>query len=343
MSDKKNLFNQAALHLKGSKNCVLVVHFNPDGDAIGSQSAAGEHLKNLGINTTMIVPNEPPATIRNIFKDSTFLDYSHSIAEANAAIDSADTIICLDFNELSTRVGPLLGQKILGSKSFKIMIDHHPAPALEQFDIVISDTTSSSTAYLTYQFIVETASTAALTPTISSALYVGIISDTGNWSYGNLTPELFRAAATLQEHGAEPVDIYSKLYYTQSASRLKLTGYALSEKMCLMPAQNAAYISLTVAELNRFSYKSGDTEGLVNMPMAIDGIEIAALFTETAECIKISLRSRSKNALDVNKFARTYFTGGGHKNAAGAKSFDTMANTEKIFIEAIKKEKAKLL
>ncbi|HEY6163223.1 MAG TPA: DHHA1 domain-containing protein, partial [Bacteroidia bacterium] len=125
---------------------------------------------------------------------------------------------------------------------------------------------------------------------------------------------------------------------SNSYDRLRLLGYALSEKMKVLPEYRTAYIFLSRAELSRFNFRNGDTEGLVNYCLSIDGIRFAAFFMEREGTIKASFRS--KGDFDVNLFARTHFNGGGHRNAAGGDAKgQTLEQAEKQFLELLPKYK----
>jgi phosphoesterase RecJ-like protein len=112
-------------------------------------------------------------------------------------------------------------------------------------------------------------------------------------------------------------------------------GYALSEKMVHVPEKKSAYIALSAEDLARFNYKKGYTEGLVNWGLSIEGVQMAILASEKDGCVKISFRSKGDK--DVNVIAKEYFGGGGHKNAAGARSDKGYAPTVEILKEIIEK------
>lgn len=339
MTDKYADGDKIASLIAASNDILLAGHTNPDGDSIGSLVAMGTWLEKMDKRVICVVPNEIPRSLRKAKGGMKIYDFTSAERYVNERLSRCDLIICLDFNDMATRIGAL-GAVLEAHACPKILIDHHLSPVAESFDAIISDPSASSTCYLVYQLITGIAGTDSITPRIASALYMGMMTDTGKFSFGALTPELFRAVAVLVERGADIQAVDMAVFNSQSEGRLRLTGYALHKKMVVLHGRGAAYITLTLSELNRFRHQSGDTDGLVNMPMHIEGIDISALFIETAECIKISFRSRGDNSLDVNTFARKYFTGGGHRNAAGAKSFDTMDNTVARFIEALQAEAA---
>ncbi len=326
--------------ISASSDIMLVGHINPDGDSVGSLIAMGCFLEDMGKKVLRVVPNELPRPLRNVKGKVKIYEFVSSEAYVRERARTCDLVVCMDFNDISSRIGAL-SEVVMGCGCPRVLIDHHLEPSLADFNAVISDTSASSTCYLVYKLITDIAGEEAITPRMASAVYLGMATDTGKFSYGALTPDLFRAVAVLVERGADIVAVDMAVFNSQSEGRMRLVGYALSEKMVVLHGRRAAYITLSIGELNRFGHKSGDTEGLVNMPMQIEGIDTSALFMETGEGIKISLRSRGAEGLDVNAFARTYFTGGGHRNAAGAKSFVSMDETVARFIEGLRTEDEK--
>lgn len=326
--------------IDAASQIMLVGHVNPDGDAVGSLLAMGFFLEGAGKKVVRVTPNELSQNMKKVKGKTKIYDYIATGDYVRKALDESDLVICMDFNDIATRLGSF-GSVLLQKECPKILIDHHLEPVLEPFSAVVSDPSSSSTCFIVYKIIMALAGESAITDKIASALYLGMMTDTGKFSYGNLTDELFMAMATLVRAGADIRGVDMAVFNSQSENRMRLVGYALNHKMVVLRNREFAYIALTQTELNRFRHKSGDTEGLVNMPMQIDGINNSALFIETDECIKISLRSRGDNAMDMNTFARTHFTGGGHYNAAGAKNFDTMEATIKKFLAALELESKK--
>ena len=337
MTDKRSDTEKIKSLIASSGNIVLVGHVNPDGDSIGSLMAMGFLLEGMGKMVIRVVPNELPRPLKNAKGKTKIYDFISSESHVRKQIADCDLAICLDFNDILTRLGGF-GEVLNSLSCPKILIDHHLQPNEELFEAMISDTSASSTCFLVYKYIKEAYGISVITPKMASALYLGMMTDTGKFSYGNLSSELFRAVGDLVDCGADIAGVELAVFNSQSEERVRLIGYALNSKMVVLHGRKTAYITLSVKELNKYRHKSGDTDGLVNMPMQIEGIDNAALFIETDECIKISLRSRGSAGLDMNSFAREYFTGGGHRNAAGAKSFTSMDEAVARFLEGLKKE-----
>ncbi|MBE6200796.1 MAG: bifunctional oligoribonuclease/PAP phosphatase NrnA [Rikenellaceae bacterium] len=315
----------------GPKRIITVTHTNPDGDAIGSSLAWAEVLGKMGHTVTCLVPNRYPA----------FLDWMPGIDKmivakeqpelAAQVVAQAEVVFIMDLNKID-RLDSLTEALEANTNAPRILIDHHLMPPNE-FALQFSFPHWCSTAYVTYNIISALAGTEAISVAIAENLYAGIMTDTGNFSFSYLTPDLMRAVAVLLERGLDIPKVNTAVYNSYTASRVKLLGYSLGRKMELIENGRAAYIDLSEREMRRYNFQLGDSEGFVNYPLTIVGVKISALFIETRKFIRVSLRSRG-DVVDVNMFARRYFGGGGHKNAAGGKSFVSLAETVEHFKRA---------
>ncbi len=320
------------LLVKPSQKMVILSHTNPDGDAVGSSIAWAEALRSLGHSVTCIVPNKYPyyldwmTGIRDIviFK-------SDEQGVAATAVAEADIIFCLDFHSLS-RLDSLGDMIAANTTAKRVLIDHHLDPS-QQFDVMFSHPESSSTSYLVYKLIEALWGAQSVTATQAEVLYVGMMTDTGNFSFSNLTPELYQALAVLSATGINIPQIYNNVYNSFTEGRARLFGYAINRKMKFLRKGTVAHMSLTEDEMRRFWFQQGDSEGFVNYPLSIKKMRMSAMFTEHKDFIRVSLRSRG--AVDVNLFASRYFEGGGHHNAAGGKSYVSMAETIARFEAAV--------
>ncbi|MBO5685997.1 MAG: bifunctional oligoribonuclease/PAP phosphatase NrnA [Alistipes sp.] len=320
-----------ALLAEAPKRIVIVSHTNPDGDAVGSSLAWAGLLRTMGHTVHCIVPNRYPYFLNWMSGIKELIIFKEASEEALKRVEEAELIFCLDFNDLS-RLEILTDTLAKNTTARRILIDHHLSPA-EGYDLVFSYPDSSSTCFLVYSMIEALVGTDAISREQAEALYVGMMTDTGNFAFSFLTPELFRAAATLVEHGVVVPDIYNRVYNGYTAGRARLFGYAINRKMKLIHNGRAAYMSLTEEEMRRFCFQQGDSEGFVNYPLTIKKMKMSAMFIEQTNFIRVSLRSRGH--VDVNLFARKYFNGGGHKNAAGGKSTLTMEETIQHYIRSV--------
>jgi phosphoesterase RecJ-like protein len=317
----------------GPKNVLIVSHYNPDGDAMGSSIAWARMLESQGHRTMCVVPNNFPHFLEWMPGSEKIRVYTKHTAEVNAAAAAADIVCCLDFNNPS-RLEGLTAAIESNTRARKLLIDHHLAPPDEYFDLAFSYTDASSTSYIVYKLIARFAGAHAIDRDMGTVLYVGMMTDTGNFSFSFLVPDLYRVVAALVEKGIDIPYINYKVYNSYTEGRVRLLGYALGPKMDVFEGGQAACISLTEKELRRFHFKQGDSEGFVNYPLSIETVKMSALLLENHKFIRVSLRSRGD--VDVNAFARRYFDGGGHKNAAGGKSTDTMEETLARYKRAVR-------
>ncbi len=305
------------------QHVVILSHANPDGDAIGSSLAWARLLEHLGHRVTCAVPNRFPyflGWMSGIERINVYKFYPEQVTEL---LRQADLVFCLDLNA-PARLEQLADALAQATRAKRVLIDHHPQPSSD-FDVVVSDPGSSSTSFLIYRIIEELYSVATIDYPMAEAMYVGMMTDTGNFSFGDLSPELFRAVGELVARGIDIPRINSLVYNSFTESRMRLLGYALDRKWHVVEKHKASYIMLSEAELRRFDFQVGDTEGFVNMPLQVGEMVMSALFVQTRQFIRVSLRSRGD--VDVNLFARDYFNGGGHRNAAGGKSFTSLTET----------------
>lgn len=313
------------------QNIVILSHSNPDGDAIGSSLAWSRVLEGMGHNVMCVVPNRYPYFLEwmdGIDRIRIFKESPEPIIEA---IGRADLIFCLDFNAIS-RLEALTEAIEHNTSAKRILIDHHLSPQ-HVYDLSFSHPESSSTSYLVCLLIERLFGKERFNRQIAESLYVGMMTDTGNFSFSTLTPGLFRMVATLLETGINIPTIYNNVYNAFTEGRARLFGYVIDKKMGIIHNGEVAYMSLKENEMRRFGFQLGDSEGFVNYPLSIKRIKMSAMFLATHRFIRISLRSRGD--VDVNVFARRYFEGGGHKNAAGGKSFRTMEQTIEYFRRAV--------
>ena len=315
------------------KNIVILSHTNPDGDAIGSSLAWGEALRKKGHKVTCIVPNKYPYYLDWMTGISELVIFKNdSEGRAIKAVAEADMLFCLDFHTLSRLDEPLSRVIAQNSSAKRVLIDHHLNPS-ESFDVMFSHPEASSTSYLVCNIITALWGAESISAAQAEVLYVGMMTDTGNFSFSNLTPALYRTIATLAETGINIPQIYNNVYNSFTEGRARLFGYTINRKMRTLRKGTVAHMSLTEEEMRRFWFQQGDSEGFVNYPLTVKKMRMSAIFIEHKDFIRVSLRSRG--AVDVNLFAGRYFEGGGHHNAAGGKSFVSMEETIARFEAAV--------
>ena len=294
--------------LSEKKNIVITTHKTPDGDALGSSLALFHALKK-NHNINVIVPNEYPHYLKWLPGNENVIVYEGNEIDSDSIIKEAELVFCLDFNKIY-RVDTMAD--VLGdSKSYKIMIDHHQDP--DDFcDQIFSDSSVASTAELVYDFLLHLKF--PFTKDIAVCLYTGIVTDTGSFKYPNVTQKTHDIVSALIQHDIDHASIHKNLFDTQNTSRLNLLKVCLNN-LELLHDYNTALMFLEEKDLLECDYQKGDTEGFVNMPLALKNISFSTFFIEFKDGVKMSFRSQ--NDFDVNVFAKKYFNGGGHKNAAG--------------------------
>jgi phosphoesterase RecJ-like protein len=317
-------------YLLKSKKIVIIPHKEPDGDAMGAALAWYNVLITKEFIVEVVSPSELPTGfnwMQGFDKVTVFNEHSEA---CNSIFKNCDLFMFLDFNSIS-RVGKL-SEIFKNNETPRIVIDHHPYPDASIGDLLFSETVVSSTCELSYAIMSELG--LEVNKEAAECLYAGIMTDTGILSYNSSRPETYHVVADLISKGIDKDKIHREVFHSNSLERMLLLGHALCNKLEVLPNVPVALISLSMEELKQFNYKSGDTEGLVNYPLSIDGIEISALFTQREDnLVKISFRSRGNIA--VNKFSETYFNGGGHHNAAGGEMRDSLENSLALFKKAI--------
>lgn len=324
--------------LQSSENIVITCHKGPDGDAIGSSLSLFLYLKKLGKKTTVIVPDDFPFFLKWLPESEHIILYDADKEAANAIINNADLIFTLDFNALH-RTGDM--QEVLSNASAKfIMIDHHQQPD-DYAEVTYSDTTICSTCQMVYHFIDALGDINTIDTDIANCIYTGIMTDTGSFRFRSTTSTTHRVIANLIDIGIDNAEIHQNVYDSNSYNRLQLLGKSLNN-LKIIPELNTAYISLSADEQNEFNAQKGDTEGVVNYALSLQGIKLAALFKEDQNTGLVKISLRSKGDFSVNEFSRAHFNGGGHTNAAGGASKLSLDETLEKFISILPNYKKEL-
>ncbi|MAB39825.1 MAG: DHH family phosphoesterase [Aequorivita sp.] len=325
--------------LASPQKVVIVGHKNPDGDAVGSCLGLSFFLKSLGHNATVVMPNDFPDFLKWLPGCEEIIIYEKEVQNTNEIFENAGLIFTLDFNSLD-RVGGEL-QVVLEKTTAKfVMIDHHQQPA-DYAVATYSDVKMSSTSEMVYHFMDALGQADKISKEIAINLYTGIMTDTGSFRFSSTSPTTHRVAAKLIEAGAESAIINQNVYDTNSPERMKLLGVALNN-LVILPEMHTAYITLTQKELDDHNFKKGDTEGFVNYALSVKGVVFAVIFIENKQENLVKISFRSKGNFSVNDFARNYYSGGGHINAAGGKSSQDLNKTISEFISILPRYKNEL-
>ena len=320
--------------LDASSRVAVLGHTHPDGDALGSTAAMSLFLKgNLGKEVSCIFSDTPPDNLQFLLADGVpYFFHDAQPEKAVQAILGADVIILLDgnaFNRTEALQGPLKA-----SKARKVLIDHHLNPDTPSFDLVFSTPDISSACELLYWILKKME---PVTLPVGTALLAGMTTDTNNFA-NSVYPSTFQMASELIAAGVDRDALLEKLYWSYRENRVRLMGYMQSEQLHILPG-GAAYMILTKEIQEKYNLREGESEGLVNVPLAIGEVRLSVLVKEDGGHFRVS--ARSKKGTSAQNLAQRYFHGGGHENAAGGKIFPedfSPADGIQAYVEKVLKE-----
>ena len=332
------ILEQARTFIDTHERFVVTAHMSPDGDAIGSALGMKQYLEAKGKKATVVMNDAPGANLAFIpgYRED-ILVYDNQNdgtpsqrTEALEAIVECDAMIAVDFN-VPSRMG---GMKDIwmGHDAPKLLLDHHLDPATDQFDICISRPEQAAACELVYRFIHEMGDDHLLNQKIATSLFCGMMTDTGWFVFNTNRPDFHLIMARLSEEGIDRENIIRASHLVPER-KVRLEGYLLDRKMHIVHEHKAAYISLSHIEAKRYNHQKGDTEGIVNAPLDINGVWVSAFFREEKNFVKVSLRS--KGEYPVNQMAEKFFNGGGHRNAAGGEFYGSLQQAEAIFVKVL--------
>jgi len=313
------------------KQVVVTMHQKPDPDAMGAALGLYHFLLSLGHTVTVVSPTNWAAFLNWMSGCDKVIDYDYKREQAESVLKKAEWLFCLDFNTLprTKHMAPFI-QKM---DCVKVLIDHHQQPEITAFNYGISDTTKSSTSEMVYDLIMDSGHGDKISMPIAECLYAGLIGDTGSFRFLSATGRVHLMVAKLKETGFNHTQVHENIYDNFLENRLRFIGMVLLHRMEIMYEYNTALIAIAKSDLLKFDIKTGDTEGLVNYPLTIQGIKLAAIVIDRDEERKWSFRS--KGSFDTNTFARKYFEGGGHFNASGGRSSESLDKTIATFKQVI--------
>jgi phosphoesterase RecJ-like protein len=316
--------------IDGVDKIVIVAHVGPDGDAMGSTLALWHYLMTIEKEPVVIVPTMYANFLAWMPGSECVLIYEKDKEKADELIAAAELIFTLDFNQASRMAK--MADAVINAAAPKILVDHHLHPDTYA-KITVSYPEVSSTSELIFRLICRLGDFSMINLACAECIYTGMMTDTGGFTYNSNKQEIYTIIAELIKLGVDKDDIYRKVFNNYSADRMRLMGYALYNKMKVYPEHKAALITLSLKELEEFNYQTGDAEGLVNMPLSIEGVIFSVFMREDSDKIKISLRSQG--TFPANKVSADLFNGGGHLNAAGGESYTTLQEAVTKFETAL--------
>lgn len=317
--------------LSKPSNIAIITHRNPDGDAIGSSLSLKLFLEQFGHKCDVILPSEYPQVFEYLPSVKSATVYDLDKPGVRSLLKHCDILFCLDFNSLD-RIDPL-AMEVTEMTAYKAMIDHHLDP--EPFaDWYYSDTAASSTCELIYKFIEELGHAPSMvSQDIATCIFTGILTDTGSFKYAT-NPDVYRISSELKKIGVDDYQINDNIFNSWTARQMSILGHALRNRLELIPQLHTGIIVLNRADYQKYQIARGDTEGLVNYILMIKGMKVAAFIREMPHS-EIRLSLRSKGDISVQDLARKHFGGGGHKNASGGSSKESLADTIARFKEVL--------
>jgi phosphoesterase RecJ-like protein len=334
MQPISELFKQ----LDQKRKISITMHQKPDADAMGSTLGLYHFLVQFGHDVRVISPTNWARWLNWMEGVDNVLDYELHKATADAWLDASDWLFCLDFNHMGRT--KTLAPKISSITCTKILIDHHQEPDSASFSYGASDTSKSSTCEMVYDFIVQSGHQDKINLPVAECLYAGVVADTGSFRFSSTHASVHHMVAFLKEQGLEHTKVHEALYDNFLENRLRFIGHVLSNRMDIYYEYNTALIYISKMDLLKYEIKTGDTEGLVNYPLSIQGINLVGFVVDRDEERKWSFRS--KGGFDCNTFARKYFSGGGHFNASGGRDCEPMDKTIQKFKKAIQENSSLL-
>ena len=324
--------------LSSPKKVLITTHQKPDADAMGSMLGLKLFLEKLGHDVTAVSPTNWAGWVNWMPGAKQVIDFEKQQQQALQQLKEADWLFCLDFNIFHRTKH--LAEHLANATCVKILIDHHQQPDTQSFHYGISDTRKSSTCEMVYDLIVGSGHTDAIDSDIAACLFAGVVGDTGSFRFNSATASVHRMVAELKDRGLDHTKVYEGLYDNYLENRLRFMGHVLTNRMEVFYEHNAALIAIPKADLLKYQIRTGDTDGLVNLPHSIQGIRLVAICIDRDEERKWSFRS--KGDFDCNQFARTHFEGGGHFNAAGGRSSQSLHDTVETFKKLLPQYSAEL-
>lgn len=309
--------------IKNAKRIVITSHKSPDGDSIGSSLGLLRFIKALGYDAVVCHPDPCPDFINWVKEEDTIIDFETYPDQVKAELEQGDLLFALDYNGPG-RLGNEMGELFSAATGKKVMIDHHLNPD-DFVDLAVSEPSVCSTAQLIVELIVASGNSDLINESMGNPLYLGIMTDTGSFRFSSVTPRTHELLALLLSSGVKQSDVHENTFDNNRLDQLKLRSYIIAERLEILEEYGVAIISVTNKEKERFHHIKGDTEGLVNVALSIEGVKAAAFFVEGDDIVKISFRS--KGDIAVNQLSADHFNGGGHKNAAGGASFVNLDET----------------
>lgn len=306
-------------HLDGAQHVAITSHRSPDADAVGTSLALARYLRSTGKEVTCLLPDAPDEALDWMPGVEDIVKFDADPGKAQEALNRADVLFALDYNGMG-RLGPMADAAQAATGTW-LMVDHHMGP--EDFPTArVHDARCSSTAELLYGVIAGLGGRDAVDAVGASLLYAGMMTDTGSFRFRSVSSETHRVIAEMMDRGLDHTAVHEAIFGEQPMDRMQLHAFAVVERMEVHPEFETAFVHLTAEDMARFNYRAGYTEGLVNKALGVAGVKVAVFVKESTDRVKMSFRSVGNYS--VRDLAEQHFDGGGHHNAAGGASRESI-------------------
>lgn len=336
--------------IKESENIVICCHKSPDGDAIGSSLSWAEFLRTTyNKKTQIVIPDIYPDFLKWLPDNERLIRFDKQSERCTQLFMNADLVFCMDFNDTSRVADGKLAKDeatmqtpLSETKARRVMIDHHLNPNIDTA-MTISFSQMSSTCEIVFRLVWQLGAFEQMSKKWAIQVYCGMMTDTGSFTYNSTRPEIYFIISQLLTKGIDKDKIYRNVFNNYSTWAIRLRGHLLSQKLNVFDygdklQKHASYFSITRQEMNDYHFIKGDAEGLVNVPLQIQGMRLSISLREDTvkkDCVWVSLRSVDE--FPANKIAEEFFNGGGHLNAAGGHLNCSMSEAIQITRQAIEK------
>lgn len=333
--------------LGGAERICIVIHSHPDGDALGCSAALCRFVRErFAKDCNVIMPDAGPRVLDFVHEDLGYVNAGEDGGKAAAMLSDADLIVCMDMNAFNRAAS--LEDALLRSNAAKVLIDHHLNPDGKSFDLIISEKDISSASELLYWILVAMPGMNGaedLPLKCAEALMTGMTTDTNNFA-NSVFPSTLSMTSDLLSAGVDRDSLLAMIYNRYGESRIRAMGFFLDRKLRITE-DGVAYMVIKREEYEACHLNDGDTEGFVNIPLAIGKVRLSLFLKEDDGFYRVSIRS--KKGTSAAELARRHFNGGGHECASGGKLFfpadiadrdDAEDYIEKVTARFLHKEKA---
>ena len=322
-SARRTAIEKLAPELIPGRRVAISTHLNADGDGCGSESALARLLAARGLVPRIVNPTPWPEMFDFLLGD----DVDDRTARGSRALRDIDLLVVLDISDVK-RLGNLT-ETVRALTVPKLVIDHHEPSDDPAGTLTVTDTAACATAELVYD--VATVLGWKITPAVARSLYTGMLTDTGGFRFSNTSPRCLSVAGQLLAHGVDPEEMYTRIYASAPAGRVRLMSEVLAT-LQVDESVGLSWLTMSADALERHGVKAEDLDGIVEHARSIAGTRMALFFRDLGHG-KVKVSFRSVGGTDVNAFARR-FGGGGHAKASGAMLPGTLDQVRDIVVDA---------